>query len=149
MPLLGDVCLRFPVTDRQTGQIRGAEGGGLGHARANDRHFEQIALELHQQIIRAGTAVHAEFLEAHAGIGLHGAEDVVHLISNPLQRRPGDMGLSGAAREAAQCAARVLVPMRRAKSGEGGHEVHTAVVRHGGGEFFDFLCALEELQPIA
>ena len=51
----------FPVTDGKPRQIRRAEGGGLGDARAHDRHVQQITLELHQQIVRACAAVDAEF----------------------------------------------------------------------------------------
>ena len=106
-------------------------------------------MELHQQIVRTGAAVHAQFLQPQSGISLHGGEHIVHLIGDALQCGPGDVCLGGATREAAQNAACVLIPMRCAEPGKGGHEVHTAIVRYVGRKLFDFGGTFEKLQTIA
>ena len=60
-PLFGELVRIVPISDVQTGTIRGAECGGLGNARPHDVHAQHVGLKLHQQIVDRGTAVDAQF----------------------------------------------------------------------------------------
>ena len=55
----------------------------------------------------------------------------------PFERGAGDVSGGGAAREAGDRAAGVLVPVRSAQARERGHQIHPAAVRHTGGQRFD------------
>ena len=74
-----------------------------------------------------------------AGIGFHRFHNVVHLKGNAFEHRAGDMAVGGAARDAEEAAAGVLIPIRRAHTGQRGHEIHAAVVGHGVGQRVDFV----------
>jgi hypothetical protein len=110
------------------GEVGGAERGGLGGARADDGHAEQVGLELHEGVVADSAAVDAELAEFAAAVGLHGAEQVGALVGDALERGAGEVAGVAAARQAGDDAARGRVPMRRPEPGEGGHEVDAAVV---------------------
>src|SRR6185295_2570905 len=61
----------------------------------------------------------------------------------------GEMCLGSAARQSDDRSPRVLIPVRRAKSGEGGNEIHSARVADAGGECFYFSGGSKELEAIA
>ena len=63
LPLQRDFLLVLPEADGEPGEIGGAERGGFRDARPHHRHAEEVGLELHQQIVGARAAVHAQFLE--------------------------------------------------------------------------------------
>jgi len=52
-----DFVTVLPEPDRQTSQISRAEGRGFHNFGTNDRHSENVGLELHQQIIRRSAAI--------------------------------------------------------------------------------------------
>ena len=105
-----------------------ALGGGLDHPGAHHAGVEYVGLELHQEVVGAGPAVHQQDLGQRAGVGGHGGDDVRGLIGDGFQRGPHDVRPPGAPGEAHDGAAAVHVPVGRAQAGEGGHEVHVAVV---------------------
>ena len=65
-----EVALGFPHVGQFVGaaihpggqarELGGAQGGGFGDGGAHYRDAQQVGLELHQQIIDAGAAVHAQ-----------------------------------------------------------------------------------------
>ena len=86
LPRLGELRGRFPEADRQAGQERGAEGGGLDDLGPDDRHAEDVGLELHQQVVGRGAAVHAQLAEGDARVCLHHVEHVGDLEGDALER---------------------------------------------------------------
>ena len=59
------------------------------------------------------------------------------------------MTIGGAARDAQQCPAGVLVPVGRTQTGEGRHEVNTAVVFHRMGQVVDVGRGADQACPVA
>ena len=120
----------LPNAGGEAREVGRSERRRLRGSRALDRDAEHVGLELHQEVVEARTAVDVEAGQAHLGIVLHGGEDVVHLERQPLERRADDVRLGGAARDAVDGAARILVPVRRAEPREGRHHAHAAGILH-------------------
>lgn len=80
-----------PETDRQTGQECCTQCRGFTHLRTLDMSAEDVCLELHQEVVGHCTAVHAQRLEAFAGVLLHGVEHVAGLIGDGFQRCTNDV----------------------------------------------------------
>jgi hypothetical protein len=118
----------FQKPTASPGEAGGAERGGFIHLRTHDGHAEEIALHLHEQVVHAGAAIDAEFLQLDARVGLHGLQDVHDLQGDAFERRTRDVRRGGAACHAHERAARIRIPMRSAEAGEGGHEIDAAVV---------------------
>ena len=53
----------FQKPTAEAGQVGGAEGRRLRHRGADHRHAEEVGLELHQQVVARGAAVHAQLRE--------------------------------------------------------------------------------------
>src|SRR5262249_19184303 len=53
-----------------------------------------------------------------------------------------------AARQPGDSAAGILIPMRRAKARESGHQVNAPAIRDAGSEGFDFRRIADQLQPV-
>ena len=53
-----------------------------------------------------------------------------------------------AAGDAGDGAARERIPMRTAEAGEGGYDIHAAVVGHAGGERLDLRGVLHEAEAV-
>ena len=68
---------------------------------------------------------------------LHDVQHVGDLEGDALERGAGEVGGGGAARQAGDGAARVLVPVRRAQARKGRHEIDAAAVGHAGRQGFD------------
>jgi glycoprotease/Kae1 family metallohydrolase len=80
-------------------------------------------------------ALGAQVREPHAAalaqrVETHRLEQVGALVGDGLERGARQVRARGAARQAHDRAARVRVPVRRAKAGEGGHDVDAAVVEN-------------------
>ena len=119
----------------QAGQVGRAQGCRLDHPGAHHRNAEQVGLELHEQVVDAGAAVHAQLghrLGAAFGrVAAHGLQQGGALVGDGFQRRAGDVRHRAAACEADDGAARVGLPVGCAQAGEGGHEHHAARVGDG------------------
>ena len=120
----------MPHTGRESGKIACAERGRFADDRTANRAVRNIALELHQEAVAAGTAVHRKGGEGSAGIAFHGGQQVVHLIGDGLLCGADNVLAGRAARQTDETAACVHIPMRRAQTGECRHEVHAAGVLH-------------------
>ena len=90
-----------------------------------DRRVEDVGEPLHRPVGRHHAAV-----DAQHGLGrralpvlLHGVEQVARLVGDGFQRRAGEFGRPGIARQAEDRAARLGIPMRRAETDEGRHEI--------------------------
>jgi hypothetical protein len=98
------------------GQQRRPKRRRLDELRPHDRRAQEIGLELHEQIVPAGAAVHTHLGEGHAQVVGHGAEHVVHLEGDALERGAGEVSLRGAPVEPADEPARRHIPVRRAET---------------------------------
>ena len=52
---------------------------------------DEIALELHQQVIHCGSAIHAQFADCYSRICLHGLQHFKGLIGYAIQGSTGNM----------------------------------------------------------
>src|SRR5450759_2631579 len=76
-----------PEPNSQASRISGAQGGGLRHGWPDDRHTQDIGLELHQQFIVYHTAIYLESGQVYAGILVHGVQDFASLEGGGFQTR--------------------------------------------------------------
>ena len=74
-----------PEAARQARQVGRAQRSGFAHLRALNLSTEDVGLELHQEVVRHGTAVDAQGFQSFAGILLHSIEYVAGLVGNRLQ----------------------------------------------------------------
>src|SRR5882762_11532199 len=58
-PLFRDFLAALPHSGGQASEIRRPQGRRLQHSRTNDRHAEQVCLELHEEVVRRGATVYA------------------------------------------------------------------------------------------
>src|ERR1035438_10164662 len=108
-----------PESSRKACQIRGSEGGGLGHGRTDDRHTEYVSLKLHEAVVGGGSAIDAQFRYRIARVETHRVEQIGDLIGNALDGCTGQVTDGRAASETKDRAARVGISVRRAESNEG------------------------------
>ena len=113
----------LPKARRQTGQVRGADGGSLRVLRSMKRRAKHIALELHEEVVFRRAAVDVELGELHARVGFHRHHQVMHLIGKRFERSANEMGAGRSAREPNDRATGIGIPVRGAKASEGGHDV--------------------------
>src|SRR4051812_28936607 len=111
---------RSPEPTADARQVRGPERRRLDDGRALHRRVEHVGLELTQKVVGRRAAVDLEGAEARLGVCRHRVQHVAALIGDGLERGPREMGPAGAAREADDRTARVLVPVRRAEPDERG-----------------------------
>ena len=148
-PVVPDVLLAGPEAGGQAGRVGRAERGGLGDDGADDRDVEDVRLELHEQLVAGHAAVHLQRGERHAGVGVHGVDDLAGLERRRLEHRAGQVTLVHVPGEADDGAARVRTPVRREQAGERGHEVGAAVVLHRAGVFLDLGRAGDHAEVVA
>jgi hypothetical protein len=65
-PVGNELALIFPVPHGESCQIRGTQGGSFDHLRPLHRHLEDIALELHGEVIHGGSTIDAYYWYCHA-----------------------------------------------------------------------------------
>ena len=87
----GDLVGAAPEVDGEAGEIGRAERGCLKHCGTADRDLQQVGLELHEQVVRGSTAIHAKFMERRLRVFIHGPQHVCHLKRDALNRRAGDV----------------------------------------------------------
>ena len=90
-------------------------------------------MELHEQVVRGGAAVHAQFTQGLRRIRLHGAEQLGTLEGDRLQRGTGDVRAVSATRKTDEQATRLGIPVRATQARECRNTVDAAAVRHAGG----------------
>ena len=90
----------------QARQVGRAQGRGLHAGRAHYGNAQQVGLELHEQVVDAGAAVHAQFADRHAAgdhrVAAHGRQQRRALERDALQRGAGDVRQRAAAAQAAE-----------------------------------------------
>ena len=138
-----------PEADGQPGGIGGPQGRGFGDLRPDHRHVEDVGLKLHQQRVGDHAAVHLEPGQGHAGIEVHGLDDVMGLVRAGLQNGPGNMSPVGKARQADDDPAGVRAPVGGEQAGKGRHEIGAPVVRHATGQGLDLGRRLDDAQVVA
>src|SRR3954469_10858228 len=148
-PVVADVVLAGPEAGGEARGVRGAQGGGLGHDRPDDRHAEEVGLELHEQVVLDHAAVDLERLEVDARVLVHRLDDLAALEGRGLQGRAGDVAGVDVARQAREHPAGVGLPVRREQAREGRHDVQPAVVLHGLRELLDLGRRLDHLEVVA
>src|SRR5688572_12184119 len=137
LPVLGKGFARFPQVHREAGKVGGAKGRRLENSRPHHRRAEQIGLELHEQVVRRGAAIHAQLRELLAGVLLHRLEHLGALVGDRLERCARYMGSRRSPGQTNQRATGVRIPVRRTEAGKGWHEEHVAGIDDLGGKLFD------------
>ena len=139
----------MPDADGEPGQIRRAEGRRLADDGAAHRRGQHVRLELHEEGVAARTAVDAQLAQRHAGVLLHGGDEVHALVGNGFLRGADDVLPLCAARDADDGPAGVHIPIRRAEAREGRDKIHAA----GGVDLLRIIlcvaCLAEEAHLVA
>ena len=138
----------MPEADRQTCQISGAQRRDFTHFRAFHAGAENIGLELHQEVVGDRAAVHAQGVQTNTGVGLHRFQNVTRLIGDRFQRGADNMVGVHSAGQAENRAARIRIPVWRAKTGKGRHHIHAVGVLHLSGEVFRIESIVDEFHFI-
>src|SRR5450759_985187 len=138
-----------PVADREAGGVGRAEGCRLGNLRADDRDAQDVRLELHEQVVEDHAAVDLEGRQRNAGVGVHGVEDLAGLPRGRLEDGTRDVALVDVPGEAGDDAARLVLPVRREETTEGGDEVDATVVLDRGRERLDVGRLLDHPEVVA
>lgn len=114
--------------------------------RTLDLGAEDVGLELHEEVVGYRAAIHAQGLEAFAGVMLHGVEDVAGLVGDRFQCGADDVVHTHATGQAEQRATGVGVPVRSAQAGEGRDQVYAVAVLDLVGEVFGVVGVVDDLQ---
>ena len=138
---------------RQARQVGGSQCGGLHHLRPHHRNTQQVGLKLHEQVVDAGPAVHAQFTHRLASsrlhVTVHGLQQGGALESNAFQGRSCDVGDGGASRQAHDGTAGIGVPVRGPQAREGRHKHHTTGVGHALRQTLHLAAGLNGMQAIS
>ena len=145
---MADLLPALPHAGGKAGQIRRAKSGGLPDGRAQHLLVQDVGLELHQEVVAAGTAVHLQGADGDVGVLLHGPHQVGALVGDGFFCRADDVVLGGAAGDAQNGTPGVHIPVGCAQTGKGGHDVHAAVVRHLLGVILGIAAVLNEVHPV-
>ncbi len=141
--------LRLPEPGAKPRKIRSAKGSCLGDLGAHDRHPQQVGLELHQQVVRGGAAIDAQFTQRLPRVLLHGVQDLGALECDALERGSRDVRPRRSPRESDHRAARIGVPVRAAETGKRGHEIDATGVGHRGRKCLDLVRVSYQAEPVA
>ena len=125
------------------GEERGAQRGGLHDPRTLDRDADLVGLDLAQQVVGAGAAVHAQRRQTG-----HRLQHVAHLEGDRLQR-PHDVGAGSPAGQADDQPLARAGPSaeRRARSAPG--RTRPRGVRHRRGDGGRLRRRPDDLEPVA
>ena len=83
------------ISDREAGEVGGAQRGRLEHLRAHDGHAQDVRLELHEEIVGGGAAVDAKLGKRDSRITLHRVQDLRALERDAFQRGTRDVRARG------------------------------------------------------
>ena len=98
MDQLRPVKFQNGIAPYATGESREAgcaERCRLYHRSSFHRHAEQVGLKLHQEVVGGGAAVDAHLGQRLARVGVHGFDDVGHLVRDALERGTDDVRAAG------------------------------------------------------
>ena len=70
-----------------------------------------VSLELHQEVVRHGAAIHLQGCQLDAGVLLHGIQHVAALVGDGFERRTDDVIAVGATGQADHGAASIRIPV--------------------------------------
>ena len=107
-----------------------AEGGELPCAGDEHPAAARVRLQLHEDAVGGRPAVGEQRLDGR-DLAMHGGHDVLDLEGDRLQRRPRELGRSGAEGEPGEEPDGLVVPPRRAEAAERGDEVDAVAARGG------------------
>ena len=145
---MADLLPALPHAGGKTCQIRRAKGGGFPDGGAQHLLVQDIRLELHQEVVAAGTAVHLQGADGDIGVLFHRPHQVGALVGDGFLCRADDVVLGGAAGNAQNGTPGIHIPVGRAQTGKGRHDVHAAVVRHLLGIVLGIAAVLNEVHPV-
>ena len=133
---------------REPGQPRRTQCGRLDHSGPAHRDAQQVRLELHQEFVGGGAAVHAQLGRSHSRVGFLRAQHVDRAVGHRLERRPYQVLAPRATREPEHAPARFRDPVRGAQPDQGGHEVDAVGIRHAPGQRLGFRGVLDQAQAV-
>ena len=90
--------------------------------------MHDVGLELHQEIVGAGTSIDPQFGQWIAGVFFHGGQNVSDLEGDPLERSAGKVGRGGPSGDPDDCAASISVPVGSPQTGEGWNQINAIAV---------------------
>lgn len=128
LPVSTDLLQALPVAYRQARQVCGSQCRCFNAAGPHNVCLQQIRLELHQEIIRTGAAIHPQLHHIQTGIPLHRFDHIIRLISHRFHRSPDELFLAGATGNAYYGAAGILLPVGCAQPRKGRYDVNAAGV---------------------
>ena len=102
---------------------------------------------MQEGVIAGHAAIHPKTARLDA-VGGHSFEQVAGLVHRTVQRCPGNLGATGTAGEAGQCAPSLGVPIGCAKTGEGRDQIDAAVGVGALGQGLDLGCLGDQAQPV-
>mmetsp|Transcript_10575 Transcript_10575/g.36542 ORF Transcript_10575/g.36542 Transcript_10575/m.36542 type:complete len:263 (+) Transcript_10575:191-979(+) len=123
--------------------------GALHVVRPGDRNSQYVRLELEQEVVRAGAAVHPESPEPLPRVLGHGIQYPPALVRQRLQGRPHQVRPRRVLRQADDQAPGVLPPVRGQQARERGHEVDAASVLDALGLGLGLLWVLDDADAVA
>ena len=102
-----------------------------------------------RKLLADGAAVDAQTAEGTARFGHHGVDDVARLVRQRLERGAHDVRPGHAAGQADERAARRRVPVRRAETDEGRHQIDAEGRVDCARQLLRFLRVLEQAEAVA
>ena len=126
MPKPADLRRAFPYARGQTGQIGCPQGGGLPDHRAAYRSAQNVRLKLHQKAVAAGAAVHFQLCQPFPRVLFHGVHQIHALVGDGFLGGTDNVLRPGAPGDAHDGAPGVHIPIGRAQSRKGGHQIDAA-----------------------
>src|SRR5574338_1032876 len=66
LPMRRHLVVAAPAAHRQSGEIRGAQGGRFRDPGPRHRHADEIGLKLHQQVVARSAPIHPQLREPHS-----------------------------------------------------------------------------------
>ncbi len=123
-----------PDAECDAREPRGTERRGLDHVRPLDRDAQHIGLELHQPIVGRGAAVHPERRYREPSGECHRVEQICAAEGHGLEPRTHQVRTSRPAGDPRDGATSFGLPIWRAESHKGRHEMDPAGVAHAAGE---------------
>ena len=142
------IVFRTPFADRQTSEKRCSQGGGFNLFGTIDGHFQEIGLELHEEIVSTGPAIHAQFIETLSQF--LDTKQVADLKGDAFERSSDNMFPGGSTSQADNCPARIGIPIGRTKADKRWYEKDSGGVWYLTGNpftiraFFDEPCAVPQ-----
>ncbi|MNS44991.1 hypothetical protein D3C72_774490 [compost metagenome] len=110
--------------------------------------MHHVGLELHQEVVGDGAAVHLERRQLDAGVLLHGIQHVAALVGDGFQRGADDVVAVGATGQADHGAASIGIPVGGAQAHEGRYQVDAVGIAHLAREVVGVAGIVDDLQLV-